>query len=146
MRVLAVAIVSLAAGVAWGAEVYRSVDANGVVTFSDRPAESSSERIVVATARPTQTAAPRSRRAEPAAQSQQAPTVDGGETQREPTAAERSEERARNCEVATERAERYRTSRRLYRELPNGEREYLDDTELESARADAQADVAKWCD
>jgi hypothetical protein len=54
-------------------------------------------------------------------------------------------ERARNCALAQERAERYRISRRLYRSLPNGEREYLSDAELDEARAKAEADVGNWC-
>lgn len=145
MRVLAFAIVSLAAGVACGAEVYRSIDANGVVKFSDRPDESA-ERIVVVTASGAGQARSQPRQSAQAQPAAEPVVVDGGEVERQPTAAERAEERDRNCQIATERAERYRTSRRLYRELPNGEREYLDETELTSARADAEADVATWCD
>jgi hypothetical protein len=145
MRILAFAVVSLAAGVACGAEVYRSVDANGIVKFSDRP-EERAERIVVVTAGAAAAVRPQPRAERPEAAGTERVAVDGGEVERQPTAAERAGERARNCQIATERAERYRSSRRLYRELPNGEREYLDDAELESARADAQADVSNWCD
>ena len=57
-----------------------------------------------------------------------------------------SQIRAENCAKAKQRYETYSTSRRLYRELENGEREYLDDDELDAERAEAQQLVNDWCD
>jgi hypothetical protein len=37
------------------------------------------------------------------------------------------------------------TSRRLYREDGNGERVYLDDSQIDEARAKAQSDVEEYC-
>lgn len=131
----------------WAAEVYRSVDAEGNVTYSDRPSAESAESIFIATRRPS--AVPTSTPARQTAPDP-APTADeAGEVQRErrePTPEERAEDRARNCAIARERAERYAISHRLYRETPDGEREYLSDAELTEARAQATADVQEWCD
>ncbi len=145
MRAFIFALTMIAAVPAIAAEVYRSVDSDGVVTYSDRPDQSSSERINVVTATPS-ASRPAPSRAPGRDDAETRPvTVDGGEMAREATPAERAEERARNCEIASERAERYRNSRRLYRELEDGEREYLDDAQIDRAKADAEADVANWC-
>jgi len=54
--------------------------------------------------------------------------------------------RTENCSKAKTRLFTYETSRRLYRPLENGEREYLTDEELDSERAAAQKLVNEWCD
>jgi len=144
VRYLCCALLSFATvTTALAAEVYRSVDENGIVVYSDRP-EPDAERVFVATTRPATT--PRSvPRAADSAAADAPPRVDGGEIAQEPSAEERALERERNCTVARERAERYRVSRRLYRNLSDGEREYLSDDEIDQARSSADADVARWC-
>lgn len=138
----------LAACAANGAEVYRSTDASGNVRYSDRPDGDGAQSVYVATpraGRPGNTVAPR-QAAKPAADEQAAP---GGEQARErvePTPQERAAERAKNCQTARERQEKYAVSHRLYREQPNGERAYLNDAEIDEAKAKAAADVKTWCD
>jgi hypothetical protein len=70
----------------------------------------------------------------------------GGRERVEPTPAERAAERAKNCQTARERQEKDAISHRLYRELPNGERAYLNDAEIDEAKAKAAEDVKTWCD
>ena len=41
--------------------------------------------------------------------------------------------------------ENYLQARRLYREDENGEREYLDDTQVMEARSEAQEDIQAYC-
>ena len=129
------------------AEVYRSVDANGVVVYSDRPEGTQTERVVVATANPTGRVTPAA-----GADVDGSPDDDSvsetlsGERQRELTPDERAEERSANCTIARQRAEQYANSHRLFRELADGEREYLSDGELNEARTKADSDVATWCD
>jgi hypothetical protein len=128
------------------AEVYRSLDAEGNVAYSDRPEGTNPERVFIATQRPASSPRPAARpaaAATPAAAQQ--PEVLGGEVRVERPPQEIEAERQRNCAVARDRAERYKVSQRLYRTLPNGEREYLSDAELDEARAKADADVANWC-
>ncbi len=137
-----VTLVLLAVASLYGAEVYRYVDDDGNVAYSDRPVGQNAEAIIITTTPPG---------VPPQAAS--APQDDAGtpdETvqreRREPTPEERAADRAANCTIARERNERYSISRRLYRELPDGEREYLTDAEIDEARAGAAADVEEWCD
>ncbi len=53
--------------------------------------------------------------------------------------------RADNCEKARTNLLTYNTARRLYRPQESGDREYLDDAELDSERAAAQKLVDEWC-
>ena len=145
MRVVSLLITVLTvSAVAQAAEVYRSVEPDGTVRYSDRPVGENSEAITIVTPRPAtpppapppaaQTA-PQGPAAEPAAESEPPP----------PTPQQLAAERAANCTAAQERNARYQMSRRLFRTTPDGEREYLSDEELDAAKAGAVADVAKWC-
>ena len=137
-----VTLAILAATMLHGAEVYRYIDEEGNVAYSDRPVGENAESIIVTTNAPV--APPRT-----AAVAQPNPETTAETVQRErreSTPEERAEDRAANCTIARERNERYAISRRLFRELPDGEREYLSDAEIDEARAGAAADVEEWCD
>lgn len=125
------------------ADIYRSVDANGQVVYSDRPS-AEAERIAVS-AVPASSAA-----AAPAGESEEAEAEEEStvfaEVPREPTPEELAADRARNCEYSQQMLESYTTSHRLYRQGPDGEREYLSAEEIDAARARAQSNVAAWCD
>jgi hypothetical protein len=123
-------------------EVYRSVDEQGRVTFSDRPGEPTDERVVV---RPTVSTFGVSGRPR-GEDGDRGSTESGSQGPAQGDSEESAAVRERNCQVARERAETYNMSRRLFRTLPDGEREYLSDAEIQDARAKAQADVANWCD
>jgi hypothetical protein len=126
------------------AEVYRSTDSDGNVVYSDRPEGRDAERVFIATQRIS--SSPRPAATDAAATPTRAqPEVTGGQVRVERTPEEVAAERQRNCAAAQERADKYKTSLRLYRTLENGEREYLSDAELDEARAQADADVANWC-
>lgn len=137
-----VTLAVLAASTLYGAEVYRYVDENGNVGYSDRPVGQNPEPIVVTTYTPIVPSAPTPT---PAA-AQPDPETTDETVRREPTPEERAQDRAANCTIARERFQRYAISRRLFRELPDGEREYLSDAEIDEARAGAAADVEEWCD
>ncbi len=49
------------------------------------------------------------------------------------------------CKEAQDRYQKYITSQRLYRQLPDGKREYLTDKELTEARARAKQTVTDYC-
>ena len=125
-----------------GAEVFRYVDEDGNVAYSDRPVGQNAESIVVTTNAPIVPLRP----AAPAQPATAAPEETVERQRREPTPEERAADRAANCEIARERNESYAISRRLFRELPDGEREYLSDAQIDEARARAAADVEEWCD
>jgi hypothetical protein len=129
------------------ADIYRSVDENGVVNYSDLPTGADAERIAVS-ARPAVAAA---QPADPADSDAESSDTDAdatvyAEIPREPTPEEVAADRARNCEYSRQMLESYTTSHRLYRQGPDGEREYLSDAEIDAARARAESNVAAWCD
>ena len=138
MRFVWGTLLALAAIPVFAEDVYRSVDQDGNVIYSDRPEGTNTVVVHIATRSPASRGlSPRATgRAEPADAGPVDETVP-----REPTA----QERAENCVLAQERAERYSISHRLYRSLPDGEREYLDDAEIDAARVRAAADVDTWC-
>lgn len=131
---------------AFAADVYRSVDEKGIVVYSDRPSIGS--KVVVIHTGESSSSRPTSRTAGNAEASDdnanQSPIA--AEIPREPTPDELAADRKRNCNVARQKLETYSTARRLYRNGPDGEREYLSDEESDKERAQAESDVAEWCD
>lgn len=135
-----------AAALGQAAEVYRSVDAQGNVSYSDRPVDESSEVVFIATPRPaTPPPAPAPSPTPAASGGDEAAPAAAAAEPPAPTPDELAAERTANCQTARERNDRYQMSRRLFRALPNGEREYLSDAEIDAAKAAAVADVEKWC-
>jgi Domain of unknown function (DUF4124) len=145
VRVYWLGCLALLAAPLWGGEIYRTVDANGNVRYSDRPEGEHAERLHIVVPEPTTPPAAPSA-SEPSSNAAAQPAASEPETTtRPPTEAEKAEEKARNCSIATERLERYQVSHRLYRSLPDGEREYLSDEEIDQARSKAAAEAEKWC-
>ena len=142
VRASCLAVLLLAANAGFAADVYRQVNPDGTVTYSDRPESERAETITINTRTP---AVPPAAAAEPAGNTG-APAGEPAEpSEPQPTPADIAAQRAANCAAARERNDRYQMSRRLYRSLPDGEREYLSDEELDEARAGAAADVQQWC-
>lgn len=147
MRLIAVLSLAFVTASLSAGEVYRSVAPDGTVIYSDRPNGPGAEPVFVATRRPAPAPIPPAA-AQPTAAAESAtdaldeaePVVDAQRIQQE-----LAEQRARNCEIARSRAQNYSAAHRLYRQLPNGEREYLNDAEIDEARARAAADVEAWC-
>lgn len=144
MRYLWPAVLLLIATPLVASEVYRSFDADGTVVYSDRPDRPDAEPIRVMAPTPAMGAAPTA--AEPASPAPDTSEPPSAEIMEEPTAEEERALRARNCEIALERQQLYSLSRRLFRTLPDGEREYLSDDEIDQARELAASDVEAWCD
>lgn len=131
----------------WAGDVYRSVDANGNVRYSDRPDDEGAERVHIAVQEPPPPP-PAPPAANPPAKDTTAasePPAEPTRVKRDPTPEEQAADRAKNCKIATERQQSYQVAHRLYRTLPNGEREYLSDDEIDEARAHADDEVKKWC-
>ena len=144
----------LSAGFAWGAQVYRVVDADGNVAYSDRPDSRNAEMIFintsVATAAVVSTATADNAPADEGRTDADGVADEKGDIDEyvyaEPTAEEIAAERLETCGIARDRQERYSIAHRIYRETEDGEREYLNDTELDATRVQAAADVEEWCD
>ena len=143
-------LILVGAVAAHGAEVYRSTDANGTVRYSDRPLDENAKPIFVA-------AAPRSRSSAPsqASRPNAEQAKEDGAKPRDPnngvqaettTPAQQAETKAKNCQVAKQRQASYSEAHRLFKTAPNGDRQYLSDSEIDQARVRAEADVHTWCD
>ena len=146
MRLFWLGTLALVAAPLWGNEVYRSVDADGHVRYSDRPEGNNVEKVLIVVPRGTPGArAPRAAsNAGQASAAASAPAAIAGPIPAE-TAEPSAEERARNCATARERVERYEVAHRLYRTGADGEREYLSDAEYDEVRARAAQEVERWC-
>ena len=148
--VLAAAAASLVAGTALASDIYRYTDADGNVHYVDRPTGADTEqRIAIASKR----SAPR-----PAAPSRPQPQAAAASAEAETTGDEQADTKKGRSEIIAERKEREKrcadfrakletmvTSRRLYREGDDGEREYLSDAEIDEARAKAQQLIEDNC-
>jgi hypothetical protein len=128
-------------------EIYKWTDENGNVHYTDTPVGESSE-IVPITSRRTdnvavqqQTQARLARKA--AAAEEAAEEAEAGPTPEEIAAQE--QDRREKCAMYRERLTKFVQSRRLYRETENGNREYLDETQMQQARARVQAQVEEYC-
>jgi hypothetical protein len=142
MRSTVICLLLLATGTLGAAQVYRFVDDNGNVVYSDRPGADDVELIFLNTA--TATPAPSSSATGTSGDAEE--SGDGGSMltiERDP--AEVAAERLQNCQLARARQERYSFAHRIYREATDGERVYLTDTELDEIRSQAVADVEEWC-
>jgi hypothetical protein len=127
------------------ADVYRSIDANGQVVYSDVPTDQAElVRVTRSVASSQVTAAARAGSSD--RQDSSSDEQPEAQIPREATPDEIASDRTRNCQIATERAAAYSVSHRLFRTSADGERVYLSDDETQEARDKAEADVASWCD
>ena len=133
--------------------VYKTVDEQGNVAFTDRPPISQSDSnletvrgLDIKRTDPVVIAASNKRADAEQRAGDIARGISKEEAAEEQAArAEEAAERSANCDAAQARLKRYTESRRLYRQTPDGEREYLSSAEIDSARADAILSVDKWC-
>jgi len=141
------ALLAFAAASAEAPEVYRTIQADGTVVYSDRPLSPDSVLVAVNT-RPAS--------AEAAATASGSAAASGSARSRDDTAgkesgmaaavAEQKAMRAEACREAQAAAEAYERSPRLYEELPDGGRRYLSDEEIAEARQNARQAVVDFCD
>ncbi len=140
----------------FASDIYRYTDEDGNIHYGDRPTGApTEERLAIASARTNNDAARaymEQRYAlnqpaeEPAAQSTiPEEVVEEEEMTRAERAAEQRE-RAQRCQQYRDRLETFMTSRRLYRESDDGEREYLEENEVQEARDRVQELINENCD
>jgi len=140
---LAAALTLFLAAAAPATEVYRWTDADGKVHFGDQPPASGADSISVRAAGSS---------VDPSRQERTRRLLQEFETERaerKASAAEQARadaERATACEDARNRHFEYQHSGYLYLWDENGEKRVLSDAQHRKARAEARADVDKWCD
>ena len=129
MRLLIFALLVAGSAAAQTTAMYRTVAADGTITFSDVPLSDNSERIEVLVRSGT-------------TRTQESAT----EQASDPATATTAEEMQQNCTLAREHLQNVSGTARLYRILPNGDREFLTDEQLATARTQAQSEVSRWCE
>ncbi|MEM6641165.1 MAG: DUF4124 domain-containing protein [Pseudomonadota bacterium] len=127
--------------------VYSWTDADGNVHYSDRPA-SETARLTEVTSRTTDlervaAARPDLNDKEEETVTDDAPPKSADTEDEDPV--ERATRYAENCRRAQTALQTITNSRRLYVPTDGGGRRYLDQAETDTRRAQAQADVSKWC-
>lgn len=139
-------ITSLGTGSAVAGDIYRYTDAQGEVHYVDRPTGAPSEELMGISSKPTN---PAQVQARAAARNTQRGTVEDDEPEEDaPTRAERArvaKQQAKQCQQYRDQLETYVTSRRLYREDANGERDYLDEKEVQEARSKLEEQIVEDC-
>ncbi len=147
----ALGVALLASGaIANDVDVYTWTDSNGVPHYTDRPP--AGERVTYTGIRSKRTDAANVQARVEQAQENRANASEQREAARDEddeAAKQRASnlaERASSCEKARERLTSYQTAHRLYRPNADGEREYLSDEEMNTARVNAQKSVEQWCD
>lgn len=129
------------------AEVYRWVDGQGRVYYSDRPAENA--QLVTIASRRTNREAVAARTQTAGAQRAQVAERDAQQRADQATAnavqQDVNKSREQQCKEAQERYKTAIESQRLYRVGKDGERQYLTDAELTEARVNSRRAVDELC-
>jgi hypothetical protein len=144
---LTTAALVLCAG-AVSADVYMFKDAQGNVQYTDKPPTLPAERLNVQSRKTDIVEVQARQEAEmtqlkSANQTRQKAVANQADQQ----AAQQltAKDKADRCVKARERYEKYSASLRLYETLPDGERRYLSDAELDSARTSAKSTMDELC-
>ena len=148
LLLLTAASAVLAAGTV-AADVYKFKDDKGNVLYTDKPSTLPAERLNIQSQK-TDVVAVQARAQEDAkrqqADQQQQQASQQQDGQQPPAAPQASPaDKAESCTKARDRYNKYATSQRLYEALPDGQRRYLSDAELDAARASAKASMDVLC-
>jgi hypothetical protein len=124
---------------AFSAEVYRSVDAQGHVQYSDTPTPGA-ELISVSARNGNEVTTP----SKPASKSDADEQIAKDQAQ-QAVQKDVSTVRADQCKKATDQYQQYLQSRRIYKTLPNGDREYMTDADADALRLSARQTMETAC-
>jgi Domain of unknown function (DUF4124) len=130
------------------ADVYKHTDEKGNVLYTDKPRTLPAQRLDVKSQK-TDTVAVQARQDADMKRMQE---LNKGRQQSASAQADQKQgaelsakDKAERCTKARERYDSYMNSQRLYETLPNNERRYLADTELDAARNSAKASMETLC-
>ncbi len=145
-QVALVALLALLAGASLAEEqtLFTWVDADGTVHYSDKPEDPGAKPVAIASRRTDQVRVENevaTRQAQRAAREQAAVEAEEASAQQ---AREREQQRYR-CDQARARLRTLSVARRPFRVDENGQQVYLNDGQIASEQAQAQAAVDQWC-
>lgn len=146
-KTLTTALLVLLSG-SLSAEVYSWRDANGVIHYGDRPGVENAQIVDIQSARTDNTAV--QERLAARQEARNASSSNYQEQQAQQQAAQEAadlsaEEKSAACEKARSQLRNYINARRLYRTDANGNKTYLKADEINSARSNAEKNVADKC-
>ena len=137
-------VIALASMAVTAQEVYRTVNPDGTIVYSDRPLSERSQLVSVATRStdPERVAAEADAllEAEEARDQRSAEPAGLAEAR-----AEQAEKMAEACRIAQQKAEAYERAPRIYEEMPDGSRRYLSDEDVARERLAARQAVIDYC-
>ena len=156
MKKIATILLLLSTAVVTGAlaaEIYKWTDDDGNIHYGDRPTgdgltmPNQVERVAIASRRTNSDQVQSGVDARLKRESARAETATAAADARKEADAQRAqaEDRAEKCGAYRERLQKLLTSRRLYRLDDNGEREYLDEGQMDATRAQVQLQVEEYC-
>lgn len=137
----------LMSGGAGAGEIYKSVDANGRVTYSDQPSPSAKRVVLPRASASTEAERERiSRQMESYAQADAARAQKMEAEQKEKAAKKAAEEQRKEaCKRARDRYLNFSEARRPYRRDDEGNRVYYSSAQIDAERAAAQKEMDKQC-
>lgn len=144
---------------AWGADMYKWVDENGKVHYSDRPPPANArQQTTIQPKVPPQSAAtpPAAPEGQPAGTKAKTAAELDMEFRKRRTEASEAEakrqqeaqaagEKQRNCEAAKARVAVLQTGGRITKATPTGEQTYLGDNEIAAELIEARKVADSWC-
>ena len=145
LSALVIALSIAASGTLFASEIYKSIDSDGNVFFSDIPTVGA-ERLLIRS-RPTDPAGVQSN-VQARADKQTQKTEQEATAPQGPTPEDRREqarERADKCKKYRARQTEFKQNRRIYK-MENGERVYYDEQEMQDARTGVDDQVQEFCD
>jgi Domain of unknown function (DUF4124) len=139
----------LVIGSAQANEVYKAKDAKGNIVYTDRPEVLPAEKLNVKTQQ-TDTVEAKKRYDEEmqnySSSSSASSSTSESSTERAKAADLTADDKAKRCKEARDRYDQYMTARRLYESgATEGERRYLNDAEIDAARANAKKMMDEYC-
>ena len=128
-------------------EIYKWTDEDGNVHYEDRPDGKEVERVAVSSRSTNNSAVRASNDARRAREDARSDARSQRDLDKQRAAEEEllAADRAEKCQESRSRMEGYLQARRLYEEGDDGERVYLDDSQIMEARDEAQEDIQAYC-
>ncbi len=148
MKKLALILLGLSVWIGASAAVWMWTDADGVVHYSDYPADEGAVLIEIES-KPTNRAAIAEQREETIALERD--RQQGDRLRREEKAEEKAQRKIdrelakEKCAKARERYDTYYNTPRLYKTTEDGDFEYLSSEEIDALRAKEMTAISKWC-
>jgi len=142
MKRLIVLALALALAQAASAQLYKYVDKDGKTVYSDQPpANTDSKQINVQTGTSAPTQVPKSA----VERDKEAQKARDEANKKSADAAKAAALKDAQCEAARQNLAQYTNGGRMQRTLPNGDREFLSDDEIDAGREKAQKQVDDIC-